>query len=452
MPPSGNDRESDLLASYLAELERTGWDVEQFLASRSEVSESVQAMVRVAARVRRAPRPVPSAEFRRRARARFEARLSADGAGAEARQSPVRKPLLAALRPIAVPLAAVLAMALVAGGIGTASASALPGSPLYPAKLAIEQARLLVASTPEEQVQTHLSIAATRLQEAVVEKKHGDPAVVASLLRSYQQQIADAEAAAAQVKSPAYGRQVAQRVADLEGQEAAALGGTWRTSERSIVPRSESASDGSTRPDQAGHPPASAGGPPAGDDAKGHVGRAPNVEAGTSATAGSTDSGSAQPVTPSPSDGNGQSEPAGASAGQPVAPGASEQLLSVLIAQALTGDSANTTSALNAYLASIRGWQADNDAVISRLQGQRAQLQAALKRVPPATRPSIGEAVSAIDGLLASAPDTGHPAAGSVGGPSSDTSSTVTPTPTATPTSRGGSGRGNPKGGDGRGR
>lgn len=54
-----------------------------------------------------------------------------------------------------------------AGGTAAAAAHSLPGSPLYPAKLAMEQARLQVAADPSDQAQLHVILARLRVQEMV---------------------------------------------------------------------------------------------------------------------------------------------------------------------------------------------------------------------------------------------------------------------------------------------
>lgn len=52
-----------------------------------------------------------------------------------------------------------------AGGTAVAAANSLPGSPLYPAKMAMEQARLQVAADPSDQAQLHMILAQLRTKE-----------------------------------------------------------------------------------------------------------------------------------------------------------------------------------------------------------------------------------------------------------------------------------------------
>ncbi len=66
-----------------------------------------------------------------------------------------------------------------AGGTAVAAANSLPGSPLYPAKLAMEQARLQVAADPSDQAQLHMILAQLRVQEmaqlALAGREPGEP-------------------------------------------------------------------------------------------------------------------------------------------------------------------------------------------------------------------------------------------------------------------------------------
>lgn len=176
-------------------------------------------MLRAARRVRQAPRPVVSAEFRARARARFAERVSADAMRARARRGSFFRSFGTAFRPIAVPVTIAVAMLFVIGTVGTASASALPGTTLYPAKLTVERLQLLLAYTPEQQTQAHLAIAAARLREAQAENHLGNATQIPSLLQSSQDQLAAAEAAAAKIKSSGYHEQVSQTIATLRSEQ-----------------------------------------------------------------------------------------------------------------------------------------------------------------------------------------------------------------------------------------
>jgi Domain of unknown function (DUF5667) len=79
-------------------------------------------------------------------------------------------------------------------GIWSASAAALPGSPLYGAKVGIERLQLLTAFTPAQQVSVHLSVASARLQEADAETGVGNRAEGEYLIQAYDGEIAQAQA------------------------------------------------------------------------------------------------------------------------------------------------------------------------------------------------------------------------------------------------------------------
>ncbi len=69
------------------------------------------------------------------------------------------------------------------GGAVALAANSLPDSPLYPAKLAMEQARLNLASGPAEQAGLHLNLAQNRVQEMVHMALAGDVPEEDTLLR-----------------------------------------------------------------------------------------------------------------------------------------------------------------------------------------------------------------------------------------------------------------------------
>src|SRR5262249_9891879 len=184
---------ADLLASCLAELERQGWDLDQVLARHPDLPESVQESLRAAAWLRRAPQPMPSAAFRARSRDRLEALIRADAGRPASRWIRLHALMRPMVRPIAAPLAATLLLVFEVAGVWNASAAALPDTPLYPAKLAIEQVQLLVAVTPQQKTEAYLSVAAERLQEASAEEQAGRDEVVPRLLASYDHAVAAAQ-------------------------------------------------------------------------------------------------------------------------------------------------------------------------------------------------------------------------------------------------------------------
>ena len=434
-------RENDLLINCLAELDQRGWDVEEYLADRPDLSESLRAMLRAAARLHDVPRPLATAEFRTRVHARFAARSAVDDPPTRSRPAAFRRSAGTILRPLAKPVAAALILAFAFGGVRTASASALPGTPLYPAKLAVEQIQLFVAYTPELQTDAHLSVAATRVQDAAAESRRGNHGAATSLLESSEQQIKAAEAAASQVRSPDYHQHVVEVVASLRAQQQhVALPVAQSKESRGGT---EKASASSTSAGQSTGPRTAPDGTNVGGRGGASIGH--QDKAGNDRTPIAT--GPSQPEsTDSSSGGHAQGQPAAQPA--PVAGDPTEQLLKTLIAQAMAGDSTGASETSTLYVSAVQALAPDHSGhgdATNRLQQQRDQLQAALPQVPASTSQSIQDALSAVDTALAAAPGADHPIASGGNPGSSDNgpvtgSSVATPTPTATPDGRPGNG------------
>ncbi|HEX5417975.1 MAG TPA: DUF5667 domain-containing protein, partial [Chloroflexota bacterium] len=178
------------MTNYLVELDRRGWDLESFLAEHPEVSAALGELLRTADRVRRASPPAPSEAFRLRSRRRL--------AVAMARPAPRRRWYRIGshwrdYRPLVAPVAAGLLIVLGLGGVWSASASALPSSPLYSAKLVMEQAALVTAITPDRRAVVHLAIAQERLREAAIEQERGDLTVAQELIQGSDAEVARAQ-------------------------------------------------------------------------------------------------------------------------------------------------------------------------------------------------------------------------------------------------------------------
>ena len=107
------------------------------------------------------------------------------------------KPAPYALRGAAM----ILVVAGLAGGTMVASAGALPDDALYAVKVATEQMRLALATTPEDRALIELSIAEHRLAEAtqLAEEGDDDDAVIAT--SAYSEHLANAAAELAQMET-----------------------------------------------------------------------------------------------------------------------------------------------------------------------------------------------------------------------------------------------------------
>lgn len=382
-------REPDLLASYLTELEQLGWAVEDMVNAHPELTDSLRSALRAAARVRQAPVPVPSAEFRARARAHFAQRVPAKAVRATRRRG-FSLPVGSILRPIAVPVAAALLLIFAFGGISTAAASALPGTPLYPAKLIVERVQLLVAYTPEQQAAAHLSIAAARLQEAAAINNSGSSAEVPTLLQNFHEQVAAAEAAANRIRSPQYHQQVDREIASLEERQrqippvVAAPGKDRAHQANANVPdNSRPAVPAQQKPDGVGN-------------GEGVRRKEDHRDKENTGAASPSPTATAQSLAPPPGQGGAPAQD----------DQTSEQLVKTLIMQALAGDVDGATATSRLYVAAARTDASQGDGALNRLHGQLSQLQRALVRAPASTRSVLQNTINAIGALLPNTPQS----------------------------------------------
>src|SRR5579875_2571141 len=374
---------ADRLASALAELDQRGWDLDAFLSEHGDLTPAVEAALRAAARVRRAPRPVPSPAFRARAQARFAVHVLHDRG-----QTPWRHRLVGLLMPaarsVAAACAAALVLALALSGIRTASASALPGSPLYPAKLAVEQINLLVAISPDARAQAHLNIAMDRLAEAEAAARQENLALVPALLDSYEQQVASARLAA-QAASPASRDVIARRIAQLDDQHrqiAPLVDQAGRFASPTATPSAPTAvpvvtpSPITARSIVSRPSPSRAGVDGDHPEAGGRESKPRDIRAAPTAV---------PPVV--------HVTPPTASRARPTI--TQDQALDTLIARALDGDADGANAALAMYVEQLRARLSESNGQ-GRLQNDRARLQAALSRVTGPARQPIEAALQAL--------------------------------------------------------
>jgi hypothetical protein len=404
-----------LLANCLAELEDDGWDLHRVLAGHPELPESVRSALEAAAYLRRAPRPLPSPAFRAGSRQRLLELIQANGL---VDRSTSRFDLLVRrfsprVRPLAVPIAASLVLVLAFAGAINASASALPATPLYPAKLAIERVQVLTALTPQEQARTHLALASRRLQEAQAEEAAGNQVVVAGLLASYDREIATArEDEAAATSSPstpatptalvAVSTQIATLQADRE-----------QVVDRAGLPvASRPNAPALSRPTVAATSAAPTAAPPT---QAAVVARAvPLTEHPEPVAAvddrGSNNASNAHPrgLGPGKSD-NPSTQPAQVEQ-RPAPPTVTaaptdsvEAVFGQMLSRAMVGDADGASAAAQQYAQALQAMPRGGGFAFGRLAGQRAQLVLAIERAPTSTRPSLQRALAAIDATLGAA-------------------------------------------------
>lgn len=161
-----------------------GESVEQCLAAHPAQAEELRSLLPLLAPLR-ALAPALDAAYAHAARRRFHSRLLEERAKRAAAQGPTP---LRWLRRVAIPMAAVTALAGSGFGLVTASADALPGSPLFPIQQAHEQVVQRLARTPEQQAEYQVNLTAHRLQQVRrAEALHASPAVIDGLTTSMLQ-------------------------------------------------------------------------------------------------------------------------------------------------------------------------------------------------------------------------------------------------------------------------
>jgi hypothetical protein len=121
--------------------------------------------------------------------------------------------LLLATRLISAILAAVIGTAAVGGGVTWAANDSLPGDVLYPVKLAGEDLRLSLASTPESQVELALQFADERVVELEGLVEHGSlvPEAAVARMERHLFRAMNQAAWASEEEMPGLLRRIAQR-------------------------------------------------------------------------------------------------------------------------------------------------------------------------------------------------------------------------------------------------
>jgi hypothetical protein len=170
-----------------------GESIEQCLTAYPNHREQLRELLPLFAPLKAlAPAPDPAAAHA--ARRRFHGYVLAEQRRwAAEHQTPAP---LRWLRRVAIPLAAVIALGGSGAGLVTASADALPGSPLFPIQQAKEQVVQRLARTPEQQVAYQVELAMRRLQQVQRAEATGKPpsvidALTASMLQATGQAVAD---------------------------------------------------------------------------------------------------------------------------------------------------------------------------------------------------------------------------------------------------------------------
>jgi hypothetical protein len=356
--------DADLLAVSLTDLDRGGYKLNDYLSAKKDLPDAVVMSLIAADRIRLAPRPFPSDEFRARSRNQFVSVIQqqANKRPLAPLQSITRRLRGIVLGPAFGPVAAVL---LSASGAGAWSASmmARPNSVLYPAKVAAEQLQLAAAVTPDERAEISISIATARLVEADVELKAGNVSLAAVLLSQVDREFSEALAIVAAQPERIVGNPV---LAQLD--------------RRLTVLRSERDQTGAlvaTGTLVAANSTDSVGGAVA--DAA-----SANVIASAQSTVVASASTSSQTV---------RSDVA-ASLDESV------RLCRLLVAQAQAADPNAALATAISYAAVVHGLSTSDNNVVATLQREREALTAVLPTTTTSTSGAIRLALSALDDVL----------------------------------------------------
>jgi uncharacterized protein DUF5667 len=193
---------------------------------------AMRETVRLALRLHKDPFAAPDAHTRARIRSRVLENLRPRPANIADRIA-VAFDILAKPEPYAMRLLAVAAAVVaIAASTMVASAGAVADDALYSVKLASEQARLALATTPEDRAMVELTIAEHRLAEATALATQGndDDAIVAT--SEYGEHLANAAAELAQVEAPDGQALVLQLQQKIDSHRAAAAATVAKLSER----------------------------------------------------------------------------------------------------------------------------------------------------------------------------------------------------------------------------
>jgi len=186
---------------------RQGDSIENCLRSYPEVAAELEILLRTTLNVNwRASMVQPRPEFKARARAQF---IGAQQYAAQAKE-PTPKPTFFSLQRAWVPALAVV-LILVFSSVGTAAAAsnAMPDEPLYPVKIATEQAQLTLALSDETKAELNVKLAETRSQEIATMATQGKTEQVLATTERLAQNLEAAEVAIQKVEETKTGRTLA---------------------------------------------------------------------------------------------------------------------------------------------------------------------------------------------------------------------------------------------------
>lgn len=162
-----NKKFSDILDECLEHLLVKGETLEQCLANHPEQAVELRPLLETALATKQASAIVPSPEFKARARYQFHSALQEMG-------PKKRLAFFDFLPRWATAVAIVLVLLLAGGGTVAAASNSMPDEPLYPIKIASEQARLMLTLTALGKAELYANLADKRIDEIVYVANKGD--------------------------------------------------------------------------------------------------------------------------------------------------------------------------------------------------------------------------------------------------------------------------------------
>ncbi len=188
-----SDKFNEILNECLEELAR-GRSIEACLEKHPEQAESLRPLLETALMTRRASSTVrPRADFRERARLQFRAAIHSSLTTREPRRFHLRFGMAGAVA---------LTLVVLISGVSTVAAAgnSMPDQPLYPVKLASEQAKVALASSPIKKAEVYVRLADLRVDEIVYVAVKGDPRWVDAISQRLKEHL-DMVAALAAIRT-----------------------------------------------------------------------------------------------------------------------------------------------------------------------------------------------------------------------------------------------------------
>jgi hypothetical protein len=190
-----NKNIDNLLNECLERVIFRGESMEEVLKSYPAEAAELKPLLKTALMVKQAAAISPSPEYRARARYEFHQALALEKTAKHGFS-------LRFMPRWATALSVALAVLLASGGAVAASTTSMPDSPLYPVKLATEQARMTITFSDEAKAELYAEQTDTRVGEIVYMANKGDIAQIAVL----SQRLDDRMDNLAVVARAAYGK------------------------------------------------------------------------------------------------------------------------------------------------------------------------------------------------------------------------------------------------------